>query len=139
MIRTESSYTKGEMKMKITNKITRPIVVSCTALALIFGSLTKEVNALTGEGGSTGWNSVSTTDVESCQAKASQKMNTLVAGGEIQTIPGWSSRFRRGNNVIFNVVCDRSGKNVRVDVICFNTCDRYTYNLRTAIDNLMNW
>lgn len=31
--------------MKITNTITKPIFVSCTALALILGYFTKEVNA----------------------------------------------------------------------------------------------
>jgi len=126
--------------MKIVKTITSKLLVGFTALALIVGSAPKEVHALTGNGGSTGWNRVSTTNQDSCAQKAVQTMKWLVEQGEIQTLPdGNSWRFRKGNNVIFNVVCDRNGENVRVDVICFNACDRATFNLRSRIDGLMNW
>ncbi|NEO55570.1 MAG: hypothetical protein F6K54_22350 [Okeania sp. SIO3B5] len=48
--------------MKITHKITKPISVICTALALIFGSFNKEVNAQNvtdAPGGSTAWKNLS--------------------------------------------------------------------------------
>ncbi|NES79177.1 MULTISPECIES: hypothetical protein [Okeania] len=51
--------------MKITNTITKPIFVSWAALALIFGSFTKELNTqnvTSAPGGSTGWEPVSTTN-----------------------------------------------------------------------------
>ncbi len=80
----------------------------------------------------------STTDEQSCAQKAVQTMNWLVEQGEIQTLTGSSSRFRKGNNVIFNVVCSRNSE-VRVDVICFNSCDKDTFRLRSRIDALMNW
>ncbi len=68
--------------MKIINRITKPIFVSCTALALIFGCFSKEVNGqnvTSAPGGSTGWDPVSTTNESDCAAKAVQKMISLVA------------------------------------------------------------
>ncbi len=44
--------------MKIVKTITSRLFVGFTALALIVGYSPKEVNALTGNGGSTGWNRV---------------------------------------------------------------------------------
>ena len=126
--------------MKIVKTITSKLFVGFTALALIVGSAPKEVHALTGNGGTTGWNSVSTRDQQSCFQKAMQTMNWLVEQGELQTLPNGNSwRFRRGNNAIFSVICDRSGANVRIEVICFNACEKATFSLRSRIDALMNW
>ena len=127
--------------MNITKTIASRLFVGFTAFALIVASSPKEVNAqITGNGGSTGWNSTSSTSEESCLDTAKQRMNTLVNQGEIQTLPNGNDwRYRKGNNVIFNVVCSLSG-DVRVDVICFNGCDRaITSELRPKIDDLMQW
>jgi hypothetical protein len=130
------------MEMNIAKTIANRLFVGFTAFALIVGSSPKEVNAqiITGNGGSTGWNPTSSTSEQSCMQEAMQTMNILVERGEIQTLPnGNSSRFRKGNNVIFNVLCTKSGGHVRVDVICFNACERPIFTLRSKIDALMQW
>lgn len=115
--------------------------LSILSLATIASlSLNQEfANAITGDGGSTGWNLVSTKTEQSCTKKAVQEMNFFVNSGKIQNIPRWSTRFKKGNNVIFNLVCSKKGDYVRVDVICINGCSRETIRLRTAIDELLHW
>ncbi|AOY78758.1 MULTISPECIES: hypothetical protein [Moorena] len=96
-------------------------------------------NAISANGGSTGWHSVSSGSETSCNKKGIEKMNILVNGGEIEKTEFHPWRYKRGNNVIFNLVCAPKGDYVRVDVICVNPCDRNTYRIRTVIDELMNW
>ncbi len=125
--------------MKITNKITKSIFVSCTVLALIFGSFSQEVNAQNvteAPGGSTGWEPVSTTNESDCAAKAGQKMSSLVSTGLIKTVTGASSRYARGN-AVFNIVCHKDGKYVRVDIICFGACVNDTYDIRSQIEKML--
>lgn len=127
-------------------KVTKPILVSWVAFALMLGSFTKEVNAqnvVSAPGGSTGWEPVSTIDESTCAAKAVQKMNSLVATGEIKTVLGYSSRYARGNAVL-NIVCHKDGKYVRVDVICFGPCEDGIVNngnnsLRSKIEQMLKW
>ncbi|NEQ66492.1 MAG: hypothetical protein F6K21_13490 [Symploca sp. SIO2D2] len=129
--------------MNITKTIANRLFVGFTAFSLIVASSSKEVNAhieIVGNGGSTGWNKTSSNSESACLDTAKQKMNTLVNQGEIQTLPNGNDwRWRKGNNVILNVVCSSSG-DVRVDVICFNACARtITSDLRPKIDELMKW
>ncbi len=96
-------------------------------------------NAITADGGSTGWNPVSTNSEQSCAKKAVQEMNFFVNSGKIQNTPRSGSRFKNGNNAVFNIVCSKKGDYVRVDVICINGCSKQTYRLRKAIDQLITW
>ncbi|MGD1703377.1 hypothetical protein [Dapis sp. BLCC M229] len=123
--------------MKTTNTITSRLFVALTAFALIVASLPKEANAQTGSGGSTGWERVSTTDETSCYNKALPIMEFLVNQGDIQKIPNWAERFKQGNNAVFDVICARNGE-VKVDLICFNSCGNAT-KTRDKIDSLMKW
>ncbi|NET41362.1 hypothetical protein [Okeania sp. SIO2B3] len=125
--------------LKTINTITTRLFVGVTAFALIVGSLPKEVNAGTGDGGSTGWERVSTTDIVSCEQNAKQEMDRLVQQGTIQKIPGWNSRFKKGNNTVFNVICTNDGRWVRVDVICFNQCADGFSRIRSKIEALLVW
>ncbi len=126
------------MKMKTTNTITSRLFVAVTAFALIVGSLPKEANAQTGTGQTTGWNTVSTKDESSCYKKALPIMEFLVNQGEIQKVPNWAERFTKGNNAVFDVICARNGE-VKVDLICFNSCSSSAMSLRDKIDSLMQW
>ncbi|NES80602.1 MAG: hypothetical protein F6K10_03780 [Moorea sp. SIO2B7] len=121
--------------------IARRLFLGLTVSALIVGSLPKEVKAqIVGNGGTTGWNPVSSTSEPSCLQKGIKRMNILVDQGDIQTLPNGNSwRFRKGNNVIFTVFCTKSGDHVRVDVICFNACEPDIFRLRGTIDALMQW
>ncbi len=126
--------------MNISKTIASRLFVGFTALALIVTSSPKEVNAIEGNGGTTGWNPTSSTSEDSCMQEAIRRMNTLVSRGEIQTLPNGNDwRFRKGNNVVFNVVCTKNGNYVRVDVICFNRCEDPIFPLRSRIDALMQW
>ena len=129
--------------MNITKTIASLLFVGFMAFALIVAFSPKEVNAhgqIVGNGGSTGWNRTDSRSESACLDTAKQKMNTLVNQGEIQTLPNGNAwRYRKGNNVILNVVCSLSG-DVRVDVICFNGCDQaITSELRPKIDALLQW
>ena len=129
--------------MNSTKTIASRLFVGFTAFALMVGSSPKEANAqITGNGGSTGWNPVSSTSERSCAQKGQEKMKILVNLGEIQTLPNATSnttRWRKGNNVIFDLVCTKSGGHVRVGIICFNACDSDIFRLRNTIDDLMEW
>lgn len=65
-------------------------------------------------------------------------MSSLVATGLIKTVTGASSRYARGN-AVFNIVCHKDGKYVRVDVICFGTCVNDTYDIRSQIEKMLKW
>ncbi|NEO57609.1 MAG: hypothetical protein F6K54_33790 [Okeania sp. SIO3B5] len=56
----------------------------------------------------------------------------------IKTVTGSSSQYARGN-AVFNIVCHKDGKYVRVDIICFGTCVNDTYDIRSQIDKMMKW
>ncbi|MDJ0556271.1 MAG: hypothetical protein QNJ68_17905 [Microcoleaceae cyanobacterium MO_207.B10] len=123
--------------MKIST-ITNKLFLTLTAFALIVGSLPKQANAQTGTGRTTGWNPVSTKDETSCYNKALPIMEFLVNQGEIQKVPNWAERFTKGNNAVFDVICARNGE-VKVDLICFNSCSSSANSLRDKIDQLMQW
>ncbi len=63
-------------------------------------------------------------------------MSSLVATGLIKTVAGASSRYGRGN-AVFNIVCHKDGKYVRVDVICFGTCVNDTYDISSQIEKIL--
>jgi len=92
-----------------------------------------------GDGGSTGWNAVSSNSWESCANKALEKMKTFVNNGDVQFVPGWKSRFKIGNTVILNVLCSPDGNYVTVSVFCINDCSSRTIGLRKRIGGAMNW
>ncbi|NEQ18080.1 MAG: hypothetical protein F6K44_32140 [Moorea sp. SIO3E2] len=99
-------------------------------------------NALTGSVRSTGWRPVSTERERSCARKGIEKMRILVYEGQIENVPGYtnnSTRWIRGNNSVYNLVCSPTGGHIRVDLICFNPCDSSSRNILSEIKNLMNW
>ncbi len=66
-------------------------------------------------------------------------MDRLVQQGAIEKIPSWNSRFKKGNNTVFNVICTNDGRWVRVDVTCFNQCTDGTFPIRDKIKALLVW
>ncbi|NES07998.1 MAG: hypothetical protein F6K22_37600 [Okeania sp. SIO2F4] len=63
-------------------------------------------------------------------------MSSLVATGLIKTVTGASSRYARGN-AVFNIICHKDGKYVRVDVICFGACVNDTFDIRSQIEKML--
>ncbi|MGD1713926.1 hypothetical protein [Dapis sp. BLCC M172] len=80
---------------------------------------------------------MSSTDIVSCEKNAKQEMDRLVQQGAMQKIPSWNSRFKKGNNTVFNVICTNDGRWVRVDVTCFNQCAEGFSRIRSKIGALL--